>query len=209
MADNRSANPNVALRPTATALKLRFGTSTAAESPRPERQTETPTRDISYRWPPARATCAPCASARMRSDFAEGSCTHPNPEWARASSARRAWKNVSRRSCATHRSGWVTAEYSMLPRATTRAAQREVERGQARRPHPGDSAPHRPLAARRRRPRGAGERTITVDCDVLQADGGTRTASITGGYVALSDSDEKARSSGHHTPSRLRRGSPP
>jgi hypothetical protein len=58
---------------------------------------------------------------------------------------------------------------------------------QAGRPHAGDPAPDRPQPARLRGSRALGERTITLDCDVLQADGGTRTAAITGAYVALVD----------------------
>ncbi|MGI8926297.1 MAG: ribonuclease PH [Tepidiformaceae bacterium] len=82
-------------------------------------------------------------------------------------------------------SGWVTAEYSMLPRATHTRTQREVERG---RPGGRTQEIQRLIG---RSLRGVvnlelmGPRTITVDCDVLQADGGTRTASITGAYVAL------------------------
>ena len=75
----------------------------------------------------------------------------------------------------------------MLPGLDARARR---PRGGARAssgPHPGDPAPDRPVAARRHRPRVLGEVQITVDCDVLQADGGTRTASICGGYVALHD----------------------
>lgn len=83
-------------------------------------------------------------------------------------------------------SDWVTAEYSMLPRATHTRSQREVERGR-----PGGRTQEiQRLVGRSLR--GVvnmellGPRTITLDCDVLQADGGTRTASITGAYVALS-----------------------
>jgi ribonuclease PH len=82
-------------------------------------------------------------------------------------------------------SGWVTGEYAMLPRATHTRSQREVERG---RPGGRTQEIQRLIG---RSLRGVvnlemlGPRTITVDCDVLQADGGTRTASITGGYVAL------------------------
>jgi len=81
--------------------------------------------------------------------------------------------------------GWVTAEYSMLPRATAERTQRESAKGRiGGRTHAIQRLVGRSL-------RGVvdlarlGERTITIDCDVLQADGGTRTASITGGYVAL------------------------
>jgi ribonuclease PH len=82
-------------------------------------------------------------------------------------------------------SGWVTAEYSMLPRATHTRSQREVERGR-----PGGRTQEiQRLVGRALRGvvnvEMLGPRTITLDCDVLQADGGTRTASITGAYVAL------------------------
>ena len=62
--------------------------------------------------------------------------------------------------------GWVTAEYAMLPRATTTRTRRESTRRQGFRPHAGNPAPDRPLAARRRRPAALGERQITLDCDV-------------------------------------------
>lgn len=81
--------------------------------------------------------------------------------------------------------GWVTGEYSMLPRATHTRSPREVSRG---RPS-GRTAEIQRLIGRALRSvtdRAAlGETTVTVDCDVIQADGGTRTAAITGGYVAL------------------------
>jgi ribonuclease PH len=81
--------------------------------------------------------------------------------------------------------GWVTAEYSMLPRATARRTPREVSKG---RPS-GRTHEIQRLVGRAMRSvvdlAALGERTVTVDCDVLQADGGTRTASITGAFVAL------------------------
>jgi len=82
-------------------------------------------------------------------------------------------------------SGWVTAEYAMLPRSTHTRTPREVERGR-----PGGRTQEiQRLIGRSLRAvvdlELIGPRTITIDCDVLQADGGTRTASITGGYVAL------------------------
>jgi ribonuclease PH len=83
--------------------------------------------------------------------------------------------------------GWVTAEYGMLPRATHTRSDREAAKRQAERAHAGDPAPDRPLAAQRVRPGALGERTILLDCDVLQADGGTRTAAITGAFVAAHD----------------------
>jgi ribonuclease PH len=81
--------------------------------------------------------------------------------------------------------GWVTGEYSMLPAATAERSQREVSRGR-----PGGRTQEiQRLIGRALRSvtdlRRLGERVITVDCDVLQADAGTRTASITGGYLAL------------------------
>ena len=81
--------------------------------------------------------------------------------------------------------GWVTAEYSMLPRATAERSQREVSKGR----QGGRTMEIQRLIGRSLRgvvdTTKIGDRTVTVDCDVLQADGGTRTASITGGYVAL------------------------
>ena len=83
--------------------------------------------------------------------------------------------------------GWVTAEYGMLPRATKERTPRDAARGR----QGGRTMEIQRLIARCLRSvvdlEAMGERTITVDCDVLQADGGTRTASITGGYVALVD----------------------
>ena len=83
--------------------------------------------------------------------------------------------------------GWVTAEYGMLPRATGQRTQREAAQGK----QGGRTMEIQRLIGRSLRAvvdaAALGERTITVDCDVLQADGGTRTASITGGYVALVD----------------------
>lgn len=84
----------------------------------------------------------------------------------------------------TH-SGWITAEYSMLPRATQTRTQREIERGRPK----GRTQEIQRLIGRSLRAAIdldlLGPRTVTIDCDVIQADGGTRTASITGGYVAL------------------------
>ncbi len=81
--------------------------------------------------------------------------------------------------------GWVTAEYAMLPRATHQRTQRETGRGgPSGRTHEIQRLIGRSLRAVIDM-KLLGERTITIDCDVLQADGGTRTASITGGYVAL------------------------
>jgi ribonuclease PH len=81
--------------------------------------------------------------------------------------------------------GWITAEYSMLPRAGTERSQREASTGRiGGRTHEIQRLIGRSLRACIDLPR-LGERTITLDCDVVQADGGTRTASITGAYVAL------------------------
>jgi ribonuclease PH len=83
--------------------------------------------------------------------------------------------------------GWVTAEYAMLPRATLERTRREVTAGKPS----GRTQEIQRLIGRSLRAvvdlRALGERQITVDCDVLQADGGTRTASITGAWVALND----------------------
>ena len=83
--------------------------------------------------------------------------------------------------------GWVTAEYGMLPRATHSRSEREASRGR----QGGRTLEIQRLIGRSLRAvvdLGAlGERTIQIDCDVIQADGGTRTAAITGGYVALCD----------------------
>ena len=81
--------------------------------------------------------------------------------------------------------GWVTAEYGMLPRSTSSRMRREASSGK----QGGRTLEIQRLIGRSLRAvidlKKLGERTITVDCDVIQADGGTRTASITGGYVAL------------------------
>jgi ribonuclease PH len=81
--------------------------------------------------------------------------------------------------------GWITAEYAMLPRATTERTEREGRKGRI----DGRSTEIQRLIGRSLRAAVdfsvLGERTIIIDCDVLQADGGTRCASITGGYVAL------------------------
>ena len=83
--------------------------------------------------------------------------------------------------------GWVTAEYGMLPRATHSRSTREAATGR----QGGRTLEIQRLIGRALRAvvnrRAIGERTITLDCDVLQADGGTRTAAITGAFVALSD----------------------
>ena len=83
--------------------------------------------------------------------------------------------------------GWVTAEYGMLPRATHSRSPREAARGK----QTGRTLEIQRLIGRSLRAvvdlRALGERTVTLDCDVLQADGGTRTAAITGAFVALAD----------------------
>jgi ribonuclease PH len=83
--------------------------------------------------------------------------------------------------------GWVTAEYGMLPRATGSRTTREAARGRIN----GRTYEIQRLIGRSLRAvtdlKALGERTVTMDCDVIQADGGTRTASITGAFVALAD----------------------
>ena len=87
--------------------------------------------------------------------------------------------------------GWITAEYGMVPRATHTRTAREAARGK----QSGRTQEIQRLIGRSLRAvadlRALGECTITLDCDVLQADGGTRTASITGAYVALSKACER------------------
>lgn len=88
-------------------------------------------------------------------------------------------------------SGWITAEYGMLPRSTHTRMGREASQGK----QGGRTQEIQRLIGRSLRAAidlsALGERTITIDCDVIQADGGTRTASITGGFVALSIAIEK------------------
>ena len=83
--------------------------------------------------------------------------------------------------------GWITAEYSLLPGSTSKRASREASRGKVS----GRTQEIQRLIGRSMRAianlKAMGERTIWIDCDVIQADGGTRVASITGGYVALVD----------------------
>ncbi len=80
--------------------------------------------------------------------------------------------------------GWVTAEYGMLPRATHTRSRREAKNGQSGRTQEIQRLIGRSLRACVDRP-ALGERQIVIDCDVIQADGGTRCASITGGWIAL------------------------
>jgi ribonuclease PH len=92
--------------------------------------------------------------------------------------------------------GWVTAEYGMLPRSTSERMGREATRGK----QGGRTMEIQRLIGRSLRAvvdmKKLGERTITVDCDVIQADGGTRTASITGGFVALAEAVQKLMADG-------------
>ncbi|EGV31244.1 Ribonuclease PH [Thiorhodococcus drewsii AZ1] len=92
--------------------------------------------------------------------------------------------------------GWITAEYGMLPRATGERMHREAARGK----QGGRTLEIQRLIGRALRAAvdlsALGERTITLDCDVLQADGGTRTASITGAWVALRDAIDQLRAKG-------------
>jgi ribonuclease PH len=92
--------------------------------------------------------------------------------------------------------GWVTAEYGMLPRSTGSRMAREAARGK----QGGRTMEIQRLIGRSLRAvvdmRALGERTLTIDCDVIQADGGTRTASITGGYVALADAIRQLQADG-------------
>ena len=94
--------------------------------------------------------------------------------------------------------GWVTAEYGMLPRATHTRGRREAKNGQSGRTQEIQRLIGRSLRAGVDRV-AMGERQITVDCDVIQADGGTRCASITGGWVALRIAVDKLMKAGDIT----------
>lgn len=93
--------------------------------------------------------------------------------------------------------GWVTSEYAMLPRATHTRSDRESVKGKLG----GRTQEISRLVGRSLRAvvdtKALGENTLVIDCDVLQADGGTRTAAITGAYVALADAITWAKSQGH------------
>jgi ribonuclease PH len=92
--------------------------------------------------------------------------------------------------------GWVTAEYGMLPRATSTRTQREASAGKVGgRTQEIQRLIGRSLRSVTRLPE-LGERTVWIDCDVIQADGGTRTASITGGFVALALALKRLREAG-------------
>jgi ribonuclease PH len=92
--------------------------------------------------------------------------------------------------------GWVTAEYGMLPRSTGERSKREAAQGK----QGGRTLEIQRLIGRSLRAvvdtQALGERTVIIDCDVIQADGGTRTASITGSFVALRDAVDKVRKGG-------------
>src|SRR6201747_2230768 len=98
--------------------------------------------------------------------------------------------------------GWITAEYSMLPYSTLQRKQRDISKGKI----DGRSQEIQRLIGRAMRAaidlEKLGQRTIWVDCDVLQADGGTRTAAITGAYVALSLAIKKMQTGGRLKESR-------
>ncbi|RZS52002.1 ribonuclease PH [Sphaerotilus mobilis] len=100
--------------------------------------------------------------------------------------------------------GWVTAEYGMLPRATHTRSQREAAKGK----QTGRTQEIQRLIGRSLRAvfdlAALGERTITLDCDVLQADGGTRTAAITGAFVAAHDAVESLLAAGKLSASPIR-----
>jgi len=99
--------------------------------------------------------------------------------------------------------GWVTAEYGMLPRSTGSRMQREAARGK----QSGRTQEIQRLIGRSLRAAvdmtKLGERTVYIDCDVIQADGGTRTASITGAFVALADALKKSQSAKNQSESPL------
>lgn len=98
-----------------------------------------------------------------------------------------AWRHACHLFLKGQGQGWITAEYGMLPRATHQRSAREAAKGK----QSGRTQEIQRLIGRSLRAvvdlSALGERTITLDCDVLQADGGTRTAAISGSYVALVD----------------------
>ena len=102
--------------------------------------------------------------------------------------------------------GWVTAEYGMLPRSTGSRMDREAAKGK----QSGRTQEIQRLIGRSLRAvidlEKLGERTVMIDCDVIQADGGTRTASITGAYVALHDAVSKLLANGKISQSPLKQG---
>jgi ribonuclease PH len=106
------------------------------------------------------------------------------------------WSSATRGFLRGKGQGWVTAEYGMLPRATHTRSPREAARGK----QSGRTQEIQRLIGRSLRAAvdmaALGERTVTIDCDVLQADGGTRTAAITGAYLALADACESLRARG-------------
>src|SRR5258708_38662270 len=105
--------------------------------------------------------------------------------------------------------GWITAEYAMLPRSTQVRTERDGRRGRV----DGRAQEIQRLIGRSLRAAidldSPGQRTIVVDCDVLQADGGTRTAAITGGYVALALAIDKLREAGLIRPEPIPHPVPP
>ncbi|GAC1363298.1 MAG: ribonuclease PH [Actinomycetota bacterium] len=127
----------------------------------------------------------PIAVVRGYTDFAEGSCLYSCGR-TRVLVTASVEEKVPDFLRGTGK-GWVTAEYSMLPRATQTRTSREAAKGR----QSGRTQEIQRLIGRSLRSicdlRALGERSIWLDCDVLQADGGTRTASISGSYIALAD----------------------
>ena len=147
---------------------------------------------------PAAARPMRCARSPSRA----GSPGTPKARcWSRSATHRCCARPASRTACPPFlrgkEQGWVTAEYGMLPRSTHTRSAREAARGK----QSGRTQEIQRLIGRSLRAvvdlKALGERTITLDCDVLQADGGTRTASITGGYVALAQACERLRRAAH------------
>ena len=142
----------------------------------------------------------PITFERDYTEMAAGSCSSRSA--APACCAPRRSTRTCRAGCAARGKGWVTAEYSMLPGSSPERVDREAAKGK----QSGRTVEIQRLIGRSLRAacdmRMLGERQVVVDCDVLQADGGTRTASICGGYLALHDAltrlgADAARSSAH------------
>ena len=183
--ERQAAERGVALRTSRSRSSTRCGTRR-----RPKRRSSRPDETIGNRHRPRpgrrpRPDAAPARSASPLGvqKWAEGSCLvrfGDTQVLCAATIADRVPPHLRGKG-----TGWVTAEYSMLPRATAERTDRESVKGKlGGRTHEIQRLIGRSLRDAVDLTR-LGERTITIDCDVLQADGGTRTASITGGYVAL------------------------
>ena len=132
----------------------------------------------------ARTNCDRCSAERNFVRSAEAACCSQLGKHGRALHGQRRAACAALAGRGRQRLGHRRVQHAARQHAP---AQNARPRWQDRRPHHRNPTPDRPQPAGDRRPAGLGERTITVDCDVLEADGGTRTASITGAFIALVD----------------------